>query len=169
VEKFAGRIDLIYIDPPFATGSDFSFTTVIGDSDEEIVKEQSLIEEKAYRDTWGRGFDSYLSMMHERLAVATALLAPTGVLFLHCDWHVGHYLKALLDILLGSENFINEVVWQKIRSSKGQSRGFGNVHDTILVYAKSATTSLKCDFGKLTTGSHEDSTDQRRQAAPLEG
>src|SRR3989442_7677432 len=65
LEKFAGKIDLIYIDPPFATGADFSFTTAIGDSGEEVFKEQSMIEEKAYRDTWGQGRSSYLSMMFD--------------------------------------------------------------------------------------------------------
>ena len=67
LERFAGKIDLIYIDPPFATGADFSFTTPIGESGEEVTKEQSVIEEKAYRDTRRRGRDSYLSMMTQRL------------------------------------------------------------------------------------------------------
>src|SRR6476659_2100653 len=70
LEKFAGKIDLIYIDPPFATGADFSFTTEIGDSELEVTKEQSIIEEKAYRDTWGRGFDSYIEMLCPRLLLA---------------------------------------------------------------------------------------------------
>src|SRR2546422_7692499 len=67
LEQFAGKIDLIYIDPPFGTGSDFSFATEIGDSGEDITKEQSIIEEKAYRDTWGNGLDSYLQMISSRL------------------------------------------------------------------------------------------------------
>ena len=67
LEKFAGKIDLIYIDPPFATGTDFSFTAPIGEAGESVFKEQSLIEEKAYRDTWGGGVDSYLAMMLDRL------------------------------------------------------------------------------------------------------
>jgi adenine-specific DNA-methyltransferase len=69
LEKFAGRIDLIYIDPPFATGADFGFNAPIGESGEEIVKEQSAIEEKAYRDTWGRGRDSWFTMMRDRLVL----------------------------------------------------------------------------------------------------
>src|SRR5262249_28185489 len=75
LEKFAGKIDLIYIDPPFATGADFSFTTQIGDGDPEITKDQSLIEEKAYRDTWGAGIGSYLTMMLERLSLLRELLS----------------------------------------------------------------------------------------------
>src|SRR5436309_12798165 len=85
LEKFAGKIDLIYIDPPFATGADFSFTAPIGDSGEEVFKAQSVIEEKAYRDTWGRGADSYLSMMHERLHLLRDLLSDTGSIYIHCD------------------------------------------------------------------------------------
>jgi len=149
LEKFAGKVDLIYIDPPFATGADFSFTAPIGDANSEVFKEQSVIEEKAYRDTWGRGLDSYVSMMHQRLELGVQLLASNGVIFVHCDWHVGHYLKALLDTILGRENFINEVIWQKIRSSKGQSRGFGNVHDSILVFGKSPATNLRAQYVPL--------------------
>jgi adenine-specific DNA-methyltransferase len=74
--RFAGKINLIYIDPPFATGQDFSFRVRVGD--EEFVKEPSIIEEKAYRDTWGRGLDSYLQMMYERLVLMRELLAEDG-------------------------------------------------------------------------------------------
>ncbi len=89
LEKFAGKIDLIYIDPPFATGADFSFVTQIGDGDLEMSKEPSIIAEKAYRDTWGAGLISYLAMMSERLALLRDLLSEAGSLFVHCDWHVG--------------------------------------------------------------------------------
>ena len=85
LEKFAGKIDLIYIDPPFATGADFSFTAEIGESAEEVFKEQSVVEEKAYRDTWGRGIASYLDMMGERLDLMRDLLSDDGSLNLHCD------------------------------------------------------------------------------------
>ena len=149
LDKFAGKIDLIYIDPPFATGTDFSFTAEIGETDGEITKEQSAIEEKAYRDTWGAGLDSYLAMMSDRLQLALQLMSQNGVIFVHCDWHVGHYLKALLDSVFGIENFASEVIWQKIRSSKGQSRAFGNVHDTILVYTRSESTLLNNQYVPL--------------------
>src|SRR5439155_1778927 len=75
LEKFAGKIDLIYIDPPFATGADFSFMTEIGESGDEVSKEQSMIEEKAYRDTWGRGIDSYIEMIVPRLSLMRDLLS----------------------------------------------------------------------------------------------
>jgi adenine-specific DNA-methyltransferase len=87
LEKFAGKLDLIYIDPPFATGVDFSFITEIGEQGLEIEKEQSLIEEKAYRDTWGAGLDSYATMLRDRLILMRDLLSETGCIYLHCDWH----------------------------------------------------------------------------------
>ena len=74
LERFAGKVDLIYIDPPFATGTDFSFTATIGEANDEILKQQSVIEEKAYRDTWGHGLDLYVSMMHQRLELGVHLL-----------------------------------------------------------------------------------------------
>ena len=96
LEKFAGKLDLIYIDPPFATGADFSFTAGIGDSGEEILKEQSVIEEKAYRDTWGRGASSYLSMMSARLTLMRDLLSPRGSIYVHCDHRVNANLRLVL-------------------------------------------------------------------------
>ncbi len=136
LEKFAGKIDLIYIDPPFATGADFSFTTEIGESGAAISKEQSIIEEKAYRDTWGQGTASYLSMMADRLCQARALLSERGSLYVHCDYHVGHALKLLLDDVFGGSSFRNEVVWKRSLPHNDPKR-YGSIHDTILFYTKS--------------------------------
>ncbi len=87
LEEFAGKIDLIYIDPPFATGADFSFMGASG------------VETQVYRDTWKLG--AYLAMMAERLRLIRDLLAPAGSFFLHCDWHVGHMLRAIADEVFG--------------------------------------------------------------------
>ena len=95
LEKFAGKIDLIYIDPPFATGADFSFTTEIGESGQEVLKEQSAIEAKAYRDTWGQGLASYLKMLRDRLVLARDLLSESGVLYLHIGPDLSHYVRLL--------------------------------------------------------------------------
>jgi adenine-specific DNA-methyltransferase len=118
LEKFAGKINLIYIDPPFATGADFKFKIQIGEDAEEITKEHSIIEEKAYRDTWGRGLDSYLQMMYERLVLMKELLAENGSIYVHLDWHVGHYVKVMMDEIFGYENFINQIIWRKTNSPK---------------------------------------------------
>jgi len=101
VEDFAGKIDLIYIDPPFATGADFNFANQIGENGLEIVKEQSIIEEKAYRDTWGKGIASYLQMMYDRLILMRELLSEIGSIYVHLDWHVSHYLKIIMDEVFG--------------------------------------------------------------------
>ena len=95
LKEYAGKINLIYIDPPFATGDDFSFEVQIGD--QEITKEPSALEVKAYRDTWGKGMQSYLQMMYDRLVLMKELLADNGSIYVHLDWHVGHYVKLILD------------------------------------------------------------------------
>jgi len=141
--EFAGKVNLIYIDPPFDTGADFSFTAIIPDHPEteendsaSFVKEPSVIEQKAYRDTWGRGLDSYLQWFYESIVLFHDFLAEDGSLYVHLDWHIGHYAKAVLDDVFGSGNFRSEIIWQKIRSSKAQSESFGNVHDVIFFYSK---------------------------------
>ncbi|MFQ5792038.1 MAG: DNA methyltransferase [Acidobacteriota bacterium] len=131
LDKFAGKIDLIYIDPPFATGADFSFTTQIGDSDLEVMKEQSILEEKAYRDTWGRGLTSYVGMMGERLGVLRDLLTEAGCIFIHLDWHVVHAIKLLMDEVFGPDHFENEIIWPRTNPQKTRE-GFGRIHDVIL-------------------------------------
>jgi adenine-specific DNA-methyltransferase len=133
--EFAGKVDLIYIDPPFATGADFSFATEVGD--ERFTKEASMIEQKAYRDTWGRGLDGYMHWLRDTIMILYELLSSSGWIYLHLDWHVTHYAKIILDEVFGVERFTNEIVWQKIRTRKGQSNGFGNVHDVLLSYTKS--------------------------------
>ncbi|MGC8576275.1 MAG: site-specific DNA-methyltransferase, partial [Caldisericum sp.] len=136
LEKFAGRINLIYIDPPFATGADFKFKIQIGEEAEEITKEHSIIEEKAYRDTWGKGLDSYLQMMYERLVLMKELLAENGSIYVHLDWHVGHYVKVMMDEIFGYENFRNDVIWHYFMGGKTE-KGFAHKHDIILFYTKS--------------------------------
>ena len=109
LEEFAGTIDLIYIDPPFATGADFSVKMTLGDA--EWTKEPSAIEDKVYRDTWGQGLDSYLQMMYDQLIIMRELLSNSGSIYVHLDWHVGHYVKLLLDEIFGKENFKREIIW----------------------------------------------------------
>ena len=137
LEKFAGKIDLIYIDPPFATGTDFSFKAPIGDSGKTVFKEQSIIEEKAYRDTWGRGTASYVNMLADRLRILRELLTQTGILYVHCDWHVNHLLRGILDDVFGADRFINEIAWHYFGFKRKTARNFPRKHDTLLVYSNS--------------------------------
>jgi DNA modification methylase len=138
LEKFAGKVDLIYIDPPFATGADFSFTAPIGESGEEVFKEQSVIEEKAYRDTWGGGTASYVAMMSDRIRSLRDLLSQDGTLYVHCDWHVNHLLRGILDDAFGGDGFVNEIAWHYFGFKRKTAQNFPRKHDTILVYANGA-------------------------------
>ena len=115
LEEFGGKINLIYIDPPFATGADFSINMRVGDL--EWTKEASVIEEKAYRDTWGRGLDSYLQMIYERLVLMKELLAENGSIYVHLDWHVGHYVKLIMDEIFRKENFRKEIYCKRVRKN----------------------------------------------------
>ena len=164
LDEFAGKVNLIYIDPPFDTGADFSFTANIPDNPEteenettSFTKEPSIIEQKAYRDTWGKGLDSYLQWFYETIILLRELLAENGSIYVHLDWHVGHYAKAVLDEVFGYENFINEIVWQKIRTTKAQTIGFGNVHDILFIYSKTKDVCFEnqyVDFDKKYIESH---------------
>ena len=138
LEKFAGKIDLIYIDPPFATGADFSFTTSIGESEQKALKEQSIIEEKAYRDTWGKGVDSFIIMIYERLAVMKDLLSNDGSIYVHCDWRVTQFIRNILDEIFGSDKFINEIIWSYKSGGATNSR-YGRKHDSIHFFSKGKT------------------------------
>ncbi len=134
LEKFAGKVDLIYIDPPFATGADFSFSTQVGELSIEIEKDQSSIEEKAYRDTWGAGISSYLSMLYQRLNVLSLLLKASGSIYVHLDYRLSHYARVLLDELLGVDGYRNEIIWRR-SNPKNDPKQYGRVHDTLLYYA----------------------------------
>jgi adenine-specific DNA-methyltransferase len=138
LDQFAGKVDLIYIDPPFATGADFSFDALIGDSGQELLKQQSAIEEKAYRDTWGRNRDSWFSMMYERLRLMRDLLSERGTLYMHLDWYVGHHARPVLDEIFGESNSLGEIVWSYGSPSGGRVSGSKLVkaHDFVLVFAK---------------------------------
>ena len=105
LKEFKGRIDLIYIDPPFDVGADFTMDVPIGDGKETVGKDQSTLEMVAYRDMWGKGTDSYLHMMFERLSLMKELLSETGSLYLHCDFRLNSYLPFVMDEVFGKELF----------------------------------------------------------------
>lgn len=133
-----GGIKLIYIDPPFDVGADFSMNIEIGD--EEFTKKPSIIEEIAYRDTWGRGTDSFLAMIHERLLAMHDLLAVDGGIFVHCDWRLNAAIKMVLAEIFGSDYFRNEIIWQRDPTGKGAKRisqQLPKEYDSILYYTKS--------------------------------
>ena len=138
LDEFAGKIDLIYIDPPFATGADFSFKAPVGEGGELAEKAQSILEEKAYRDTWKRGRASWFSMVHDRLRLMRELLSDRGTIYIHLDWYVGHHLRPVLDEVFGEHCSLGEVVWAYGSPSGGRVSGSKLVksHDTIYAFAK---------------------------------
>jgi len=135
LEQFRGKIDLIYIDPPFDVGADFTMNVQMGDEGEALEKKQSILEAVAYRDTWGKGTDSYLHMMYERLTLMRELLSERGSIYVHCDWRVNSYLHLLLDEIFNEDNFINEIIWRYGKMSNSVKR-FPRNHDTILLFSK---------------------------------
>jgi adenine specific DNA methylase Mod len=133
--EFAGKVKLIYIDPPFDTGADFSFNVEV--EGESFTKEPSVIEQKAYRDTWGRGLDSYLQWFYETALLLRELLAEDGSIYVHLDWHVGHYAKAVMDEVFGADHCLNEIIWKRQTSKGGAFASlaqYGRIHETIYFY-----------------------------------
>ncbi|BCW99824.1 MAG: hypothetical protein KatS3mg024_2651 [Armatimonadota bacterium] len=137
LEQFRGKIDLIYIDPPFDVGADFTMQVQIGEGGEAVQKEQSILEAVAYRDTWGKGTDSYLHMMYERLTLMRDLLSERGSIYVHVGPTITHQVRALMDELFGRERFINEICWQRTDAHSNVTSKYGTVHDIILFYTKS--------------------------------
>jgi len=135
LEKYAGKIDLIYIDPPFATGANFSTTVTIGDNKVEHTKEASAIEELAYRDTWGKGLDSFLQMMYDRLLLMRELLSDKGSIYVHVDYRVDSYLRLIMDEIFGTECQQNQIAYGYRSQGVGKKR-WARKHDTILFYSK---------------------------------
>src|SRR3989338_5341923 len=129
LKDFKGKIDLIYIDPPFDVGADFTMDIPVGDEKETIEKDQSTLEMVAYRDMWGKGTDSYLHMMYERLPLMKELLSENGIIFVHCDWRVNSYLRViLLDVPLKA---MAADSWCKAASSKTSKWEYLYVPQTI--------------------------------------
>lgn len=136
LENFAGKVDLIYIDPPFATGVDFAFQAEVGDGTLGVKKEHSALEEKAYRDTWGKGVESYLEMIYERLTLMREALTDKGSIYIHLDPTMSHRVKIIMDEVFGPSNFRSEIVWRRSNSHNKLTGQYGPIHDSILYYTK---------------------------------
>lgn len=131
---YAGKIDLIYIDPPFSSDADYSYQLEI--EGRQVEKQASIIERLAYTDTWEGGLDSYLDMMYPRLQLMKRLLSEKGTIYLHVDWRIVHYLRNLLDEIYGSNNFLNEIIWSYFAFKRSTSKKFPQKHDIIVSYRK---------------------------------
>ena len=139
------KVDLVYIDPPFASGADYAkkvyvrrnpkVAEAISQAETELdIDELKAFEETMYGDVWDK--EKYLNWMYENLVDIKSVMSDTASIYVHLDYHIGHYVKILMDEIFGEDNFRNEIIWQKIRTTKAQSISFGSVHDTIFVYSK---------------------------------
>ncbi|MCE2503285.1 MAG: site-specific DNA-methyltransferase [Chlorobi bacterium] len=137
IEK-AGGLKLIYIDPPFDVGANFSMKVEIGD--DELTKKPNVLEELVYRDTWGKGADSFIAMIYERLSLMRDLLADDGSIYVHCDWRVNSYMRLVLDEVFGKDDYRNEIIWQRDAVGKGGkkiSKQWSKEIDHLLWYSNS--------------------------------
>jgi DNA modification methylase len=139
-----GGLKLIYIDPPFDVGADFSMDIEIGG--DTFTKKPNILEEIAYRDTWGKGADSFIAMIYERLILMRDLLAEDGSIYVHCDWRVNAYVRLAMDEVFGKNNFQNLITWHYSGWNKQLSSNFERRDDTIIFYSKGQQPLFNCYF-----------------------
>lgn len=152
IEK-QGGIKLIYIDPPFDVGADFSMDIEIGG--DKFTKEPTVLEELAYRDTWGRGSDSFIAMIYERISLMRDLLAPDGSIFVHCDWRVNGYIRMVLDEVFGKNNIRNEIIWAFTGPGSPGMRQFNRKHNNIYWFSKDSNNWVFNDASVRTAHSEK--------------
>lgn len=129
-----GKVDLIYIDPPFDSKADYRTKVKLPGVD--LQQKPTVVEQFAYADTWEEGTISYLRMIYPRLVLMKELLSDRGSIYVHIDWHVGHYVKMILDDIFGKASFRNEIIWWYLWGGRGKTQ-WNSKHDTILFYSKS--------------------------------
>jgi DNA modification methylase len=132
LKTFRGQIQMVYIDPPYDSKADYK--KKISLRGKQVEGDNSSFEEKQYSDIWTN--DEYLQFIYERLLLIKELLSPTGVIFLHCDWHKNHFIRCILDEIFGPANFQNEIIWYYYNKMQGNVNKFASNHDTILLYSK---------------------------------
>jgi adenine-specific DNA-methyltransferase len=144
LKDFRGKIDLVYIDPPYDSGADYKKKIAI--SAKDITNDRSFFEEKQYTDIWTN--DDYLQFLYERLVILRELLADTGNIFIHCDWHKNHHIRCILDEIFGPSNFVNDIVWKRKGGSANPSKQLDVAVDTIFWYRKSDSSKFFQLFSK---------------------
>lgn len=151
IEK-QGGIKLIYIDPPFDVGADFSMDIEIGG--DTFTKKPGILEEIAYRDTWGKGADSFIAMIYERLVLMRDLLADDGSIYVHCDWRVTAYIRGVLDEVFGKDCIRNEIIWTFTGPGSPGMQQYNRKHNTIYWFSKSKEKWIFED-SSIRTAHHE--------------
>lgn len=142
-----GMIDLIYIDPPYDSKADYRSKITLPGVDVEL--NPTVLEQTAYSDTWKDGTVSYLKMMYPRLVLMRELLSDKGSIYVHLDWHVGHYVKLLMDEIFGKDKFVNEIVWQRT-GAQNNATSYGTNFDNILIYCKTKNYIWNPQFSEYT-------------------
>jgi DNA modification methylase len=157
----AGGLKLVYIDPPFDVGADFGFEVSVGD--QSLTKEPSVIEEVAYRDTWGKGVSSYLSMISERLKIIRDLLSQNSSIYIHIGWQVAFEIKVICDEIFGNDNFQCEIVWPRTNAHNFRSSGFPKSTESILYYTVGSPIFNRkfLDYGEAQLGRYKVDEDGR--------
>jgi site-specific DNA-methyltransferase (adenine-specific)/adenine-specific DNA-methyltransferase len=145
----AGGLKLIYIDPPFDVGADFSMDIEIGG--ETFHKEPNLLEQIAYRDTWGRGADSFIAMIYERLILMRDLMHSDGSIYVHVDWRLNSSVRLVMEEIFGKSNYRNEITWVRSASHNDASDQYGKVKDCIMYFARSDNAHLNVQFMPYST------------------
>lgn len=145
-----GKLNLIYIDPPFDSKADYRTKVTLPGAD--LEQKPTVIEQFAYADTWKDGTVSYLKMLYPRLALMRELLADNGSIYVHIDWHVGHYVKILLDEVFGKDNFVNEITWEYQGAWSETDKYFPRRHNTIFLYGKSGERTFNRNYEKDING-----------------
>ena len=141
LKEYRGKVDLIYIDPPFDSKADYKKKIKV--KGKEVSSDSLAFEEKQYGDIWTN--DEYLQFMYERLILCKELLSDTGSIYVHCDWHKSAYLKCVLDSIFGQDNFRNEIIWCYKTSLRCSDKSFGRDHDNILFYSKTNYSRIHPD------------------------
>ncbi len=131
-KKMTGKIQLIYVDPPFFSNSKYQASIRL---ESDKLGKSPIIKTGAYDDTWGDSLEQYLTMLTVRFMLMRELIADTGCIWVHLDWHGSHYVKLILDEIFGYDNFVNEVVWT-YKSGGASRKSFARKHDTLLMYSK---------------------------------
>lgn len=137
-----GKVDLIYIDPPFDSKADYRTKVKLPGVD--LQQKPTVVEQFAYADTWEEGTISYLKMIYPRLVLMKELLSDRGSIYVHIDWHVGPYVKVMLDEIFGKESMLNEIIWCYSSMCKSKNN-WNRKHDNIYVYTKSANWTFNAD------------------------
>jgi adenine-specific DNA-methyltransferase len=147
---YAGKIDLIYIDPPFNSDADYSFQLTV--EGKKLDKEASILERLAYTDTWEAGLDSYLDMIYPRFQLMKRLLSEQGSIYVHIDWRVNSFIRLLMDEIFGADKFRNEIAWHYSGWNKKLSGSFEKRHDSIFFYSKSSSQTFNSFFTSWESG-----------------